>query len=383
MKKINVFFFTKTRGFFEHLFNTEFDFLSISGKKSYEVPSSINKFLSKIVRSKFADHIGIIQKSKVGVTDADVLGSFNRFLKTDRPYFIYLENQTALYHYSIQRNKTLFGKKKYKKYLSDKNLKYIFCMSHACYDKIQIDLSNNINSEVIYPLVNENEYVDDNTIEERISKNTLRLLFITQGSRFISKGGPEVVEAIRKMVGMDISLTLITEKRFIPEKTIKLIDDSANINLLEFGFSFDEMKKIYANHDILLHPTSDDSFSLTVLEAVKAGLTIIATNMYAIPEMVKDGTNGYTCDPKWNFFDKENNPNPKVWNNRKKTIYDYTFIDERIVNFLINKVKYLYENEDVLRKMSLNSLRIAESEPFSSAYIKKQWTNSIKYIMGE
>lgn len=34
-------------------------------------------------------------------------GSFNRFLKTDKPYFIYLENPLALYHYSIKR-KTLY-----------------------------------------------------------------------------------------------------------------------------------------------------------------------------------------------------------------------------------------------------------------------------------
>lgn len=60
------------------------------------------------------------------------------------------------------------------------------------------------------------------------------------------------------------------------------------------------------NSTLLLHPTSDDSNSLTVLEAMKAGLPIISTKLYAIPEMVKDGVNGFLTEPKYAFFDNNN-----------------------------------------------------------------------------
>lgn len=56
--------------------------------------------------------IGFIRYININTKEYDYLGSFNRFLKTNKPYFIYLENPTALYDYTIDRNKAFLAKKK-------------------------------------------------------------------------------------------------------------------------------------------------------------------------------------------------------------------------------------------------------------------------------
>ncbi len=46
------------------------------------------------------------------------------------------------------------------------------------------------------------------------------------------------------------------------------------------------------NCDVLLFPTYLESFGMVALEALSRGMSIITTNIYALPEMVIDGYNG-------------------------------------------------------------------------------------------
>lgn len=127
MKEINVYFPTVTRGFFQHLFEADISNIKFLGKKQYEVANKLHKLLSNVVRSKLADELGIIQVVNVkNIDNMAINGSFNRFLNTDLPYFIYLENPTALYHYSISRKSTFFGKKTLRKNLQNNHLKKLF-----------------------------------------------------------------------------------------------------------------------------------------------------------------------------------------------------------------------------------------------------------------
>ena len=131
MKKIYV--ATKTRGFLENLFNYPFKDIEFiwQRKKVFETNSKLKLFISNIIRSKIFNYLGLIQVIKVKDNDFDIAFSYNRFLKINKSYIIYLENPTALYHYCLGRNETLLGKRKIDKYLSDYNLKSIICISKA------------------------------------------------------------------------------------------------------------------------------------------------------------------------------------------------------------------------------------------------------------
>lgn len=372
-------FVSSVRGFFNHLLEIKSDSIQFDLKKNtYEVSSTIHALISKGIRGSLGDHLGIIQSIKNDDNNEElILGSFNRFLNTKQNYFIYVENPTALYHYSLNRPYTYLGNKRFNYLLSDHHLKSMIFMSKAALyssDKVW-GREVSISKEVIYPLVPKNPFTNPQIID---SITKLKLLYVAQGSRFVSKGAPEIIEMAIKL-GPKISLTIITNLDAIPEKLADKINTQNNIQLQEFNKSFLEMEKIYASHDILIYPTSDDSYALTVLEAIKAGMVVIGSNMYAIPEMVMDGENGFLTNPKWEFFDKHNIPSPQVWNHRKSTIFSMES-DKNIVDFLVSKVCLLNNNRELLYNMSLKSILIANSEPFDEVTITKQWENLVKKI---
>ena len=54
----------------------------------------------------------------------------------------------------------------------------------------------------------------------------------------------------------------------------------------------------FTNADIFLHPTSNDCFPLTLLEAMQYGLPIITTDIGGIADIVQNNYNGYICECK-------------------------------------------------------------------------------------
>lgn len=57
----------------------------------------------------------------------------------------------------------------------------------------------------------------------------------------------------------------------------------------------DEKREFFANSDIFVQPTYEDCFPLTLLEAMQYKLPIVSTDEGAVPDMVKDETNGFIC----------------------------------------------------------------------------------------
>lgn len=196
-------------------------------------------------------------------------------------------------------------------------------------------------------------------------------MYIAQGTRFTSKGGLEIIEAfIKSKKDYNVELTVITNIESIEPIIMKKIRDNG-IKLVEFKLSYPELEKVYADHHILLQPSSDDSFGLTVLEAMHAGLAIIASDMYAFSELVLNNENGILVNPAFRFFDKNNLPNPKVWNNREKTIYSNK-VNNRLVKDLYRVITYLASDRDTLNRFSHKSYERANDE-FGKSTIIGKW----------
>jgi len=58
----------------------------------------------------------------------------------------------------------------------------------------------------------------------------------------------------------------------------------------------EEKTDLLRHADIFVFPTLVDSYGIVLLEAMAAGLPIVATNVGAIPEIVVDGVNGLICE---------------------------------------------------------------------------------------
>lgn len=54
-----------------------------------------------------------------------------------------------------------------------------------------------------------------------------------------------------------------------------------------------EIHRLMHSHDIFLFPTLDESLGWVAVEAAMAGMPVIATDIYAIPELVVDGVTGF------------------------------------------------------------------------------------------
>lgn len=380
MKKVYV--ATKSRGFLLNLFsykNGDFEFI-YKENNMYEINSKKKLLISAIAKSKLADHLGLIQRISVKENVSDIVFSYNRFLDSKVDYVIYLENPLALVHYSTKRPKSYISKLKLKKYLEDPHLKSIVCLSKACYETLRsfYDIPQSVAVDQIYPFIPNRDSIKKENIISKCKNTNLNCLYIS--SNFKLKGGEDILKTFNKIdeAGINnVKLKIITRIDDLEKKIIDKIEINPNIELYDFQFNKDELNIIYDKSNILLNPTRQDSFSLVALEAMQAGNVILTTDLYALPEMVKDNYNGYLIEPRYRFFSKNNMPNEVVWNNRKKTIYS-GYIDDNIVDFLYEKICYLNENRYVLEKMAINSYEKATQGDFGEEFIIGKWKSILK-----
>src|SRR5262249_17331589 len=53
----------------------------------------------------------------------------------------------------------------------------------------------------------------------------------------------------------------------------------------------------YASADLLVCPSDVESLPRCVLEAMAFEVPVLATEVFGLPELIKDGENGYLCPP--------------------------------------------------------------------------------------
>jgi len=363
---MKVYWATKLRGFLRHI-STSVDGVDfIDNNNYYEVSSFTSKIKSKLIRSKIFDPIGLFQVVDIKGKPCDCYASYNRFLECDKPYFIYLENPTALYHYALRRVHSFAGKKRFKKCLNDPNLKYIVCMSEACrstFERINMPVPETVQMKTIYPLVPENTHVNEELIRKKSYDEVLECLYCVQGKRFYTKGGEYVLESIARLQdeGFKIHLTVVTDLTSLNDYTLQLINNHQNITLYDFEFTYDQMEIIYAKTALLLHPSSDDSSPLTVIEALKGGCAVLGSKLYAIPEMVENYENGILIDPLYWIYTPDNMPNPTAWSYEKKVRLSAKR-SQKYADDIENSIRTFYENRDMLYSFSKRSLEIANTK---------------------
>lgn len=376
---------TDIRGFLNELFNNLNSNYKVlhKEKKSYEKNSKLKIVLHNIAKSKYLDRLGVVQSIKVPDVGADLLFSYNKFLKTDSKYVIYLETPIALVNYSTNRANTDLGKRKLKMKFQDPNLMAIICMSQACYDTLFdiFDIPDNLYVGQIYPYVPSPENVTLETISSKSTTKNLECLFVSK--YFTIKGGGDLLKAFELLNEQhnNIKLTIVTPINDLDKNHKKLIDNNSNITLLDFKLSKEELNNLYSKSNILVHPSRYDSSPLVILEAMKYGNVILSTDLFAIPELVVNDLTGYHTQPHYRFYNVDNKPNDYVWYNRKSTIDDATFYDKNVINFLSGKLKELDDNRQLLKRLSVNAHQRSTSKEFSKGYIIQKWESVFEDIL--
>ncbi|MGX7014861.1 glycosyltransferase family 4 protein [Vagococcus silagei] len=365
------------RGFFQDLLSqnySNFEFF-VNKKKKFEVANVHKEKISRFLNKSIFDFLGFFTTMKVSTEENkefDIFVTYNRFIKNSiRPYYIVLENPTALINYSGTRMNSRITKKRLKKYFFDDNLLGVICISDACFKGFSNYYSPEIYDEnkikQLYPLIKNDMSLIETTYDN------LECLFIS--SNFTLKGGRDLLQVFDNLKNKgfnNIKLTVITKLSSLGEDLNKGLDSNPNIKLRDFSFSRDELYTIYREHHVFLNPTRMDSFSLVTLEAIKHGLLVISTDIYAIPEMVLNHENGYLVSPKFEVWNKDFTLNLNVKNYPKQT-YESDYVDSSIVSFIEEKLIYLLKNTDLLTYYRQKSKNISQNCRFSSECIKKEW----------
>lgn len=168
----------------------------------------------------------------------------------------------------------------------------IRCLSRACFDGVRELYGDTVAAKAVvaYPALAPKVTAPPVGEEERC-----RFLFVA--TQFEIKGGPALLEAFRRVADAypGATLDLVTH---LPDEFAQLAASCPGVKVHDANFSREEIaERFLTRADVLVHPTYFDSFGMVVLEAMAHGLPVIATRLYAIPEMVENGVSGTLLDP--------------------------------------------------------------------------------------
>ena len=135
---------------------------------------------------------------------------------------------------------------------------------------------------VIPPGVNSAEW--QRPTPRRRHSNPAKILFV--GGDLARKGGLDLLEAFRALrQETAVELHLVTRNQVEPEPGLFVYNNMQPNSAA--------LKQLYFDSDIFCLPTYGDCLPMVLSEAGAAGLPVVSTAVAGIPEIVKDGRNGY------------------------------------------------------------------------------------------
>lgn len=185
-----------------------------------------------------------------------------------------------------------------KQILLSERCQAIRCMSEACRLSLKSLFGDKIYNKatVHYPCISQ-------AVTEIPTQLTDECRFLFVGTQFEIKGGVALLKAFRRVYEQtkNAQLDVITH---LPAEYAHLAEGCPGIHVHEARFSRNEIHDQFMRQaDVLVLPTYVESFGMVALEALAHGLAIIATDVYALREIVQDGKNGRLLSPPISVWD--------------------------------------------------------------------------------
>lgn len=188
---------------------------------------------------------------------------------------------------------------------------------------------------------------------KRDAGGPVRILFV--GNHFFDKGGRELLYAFRRLKQkLDVELILVTraprhhESYF--ESFEKIIGKEPGVRLYSSVPKDRLWNELYAKSDIFCLPTYMDTFGYVVMEAMANRLPVVATDMFALPEIVTHGETGLLVHPPIASFERERLRTPdSVQRYREAVLNEGVFVP--FVDSLASSIAQLVEDGSLRRRM--------------------------------
>ena len=186
---------------------------------------------------------------------------------------------------------------------------HIIAVSHFIKREIIGIGIDDIDITVVHHGVNQDRFepgVDTKHITEKYPQLKGKKIIFHPARIGLAKGCDISIKAMNivKQIDPDVMLVLAGSKNIIDWGGTQQKDIAYLVNLIKhFGmedkilidmYTLDEVKELYEVSDICLYPsTSPEPFGLTMLEAMSMAKPMIVSNMGGMPEIIKDGINGF------------------------------------------------------------------------------------------
>ena len=268
------------------LHHDEFEF-----KRLYTLP------IYKVMKSQTGFYRETPVVFDVGV---DLLHTWNSLPICRKPFIVSYECELPRYLGNVQPWQLDFGKKK----LRSNRCRKVLALSEAAKNRLVLSCEESGDNEIINKVEVFRGGVSLPIAPKEIYSTTgpLRLLFV--GTDAIRKGIIPLFYACEKLIqqGLNINLTFIggfseecyVHGEFIPDSD-KLQKSLRSASWVEYkgrvtiNTVFEEMK----SSDVLVFPTFDESLGWVPIEAGLLGVPTIATDIFALPELIDNEKTGW------------------------------------------------------------------------------------------
>lgn len=226
-------------------------------------------------------------------SEIDLVHSICRLYRCRKPWILVFDTPSLLVVYRDRGAHRIpqFSKTVVRRLIFSHNCKKVLAFSEAARKEFfkGFDIPMNM-VEVLPPGV---ETPALSPLKRDNDKNVV-ILFV--GIDFKRKGGFVLLEAFHKLCSKfdDVHLLVKTGPRFPP--TIlggRYNQIRERITWINYQLPRNELNELYRSADIFVLPTLYEPFGLVLLEAMSFKLPVVASNIYAIPEIVEDGKTGF------------------------------------------------------------------------------------------
>jgi glycosyltransferase involved in cell wall biosynthesis len=146
---------------------------------------------------------------------------------------------------------------------------------------------------------------------------------LVTASRLVVKNG--LSDVIKALVLLPPNVCFVICGTGELENSLKKLVEDLNLNsrvVFLGNKSHEELPKILKASDIFIRPSITEGLGNSFLEAMAAGLPTIGTMVGGIPDFLKDGENGFVCEPK----------NPRSIKNTVERIVKLTSHEKEIIH---------------------------------------------------
>lgn len=289
----------------------------------------------------------------------DMIHTPGHLILNRRAYVVEVDNVACFAFYDLS---ILYKRKKIiERMLVSPYCKKILCISEAARKSvINTFIHETIarKCEVIYP------YVEPRTHFASKEKNN-KIIILTVNTKFYMKGTREVLRAFEKLIEKfnNIELWVVSNT---PQEYIKRYKNNPSIKFFPATFSKEELhKRFFSRCDIFVQPSYQDSFGLVYLEVMSHGKPIVSTDLFAIPEMVIDGYNGFLISSPLYMYNSDFTLKKEYFPIKTHDTEElfYKGIDgSKVVFDLVEKLSILIHDEALRATMGHNALALIQTK---------------------